>query len=203
MALGPPWGEVPSGFVLDGTHLATRLPDTRKLVPALLVDDDAVNTSGLYVVGTFCTEPAWGKLLGAIVSPASPVDLDTLQVIADRIVETHLGIPRWVAARLWQQAAGMWMLVDGELTLRGIDVFTMPAQRATHAVYALLRGWHAKGEKDALRNWQRKLDTPPLREIRRWKREDVEVVSASVDDMAQRMADMKAGRIGSRSQAAG
>lgn len=200
MALGPPWGDVPSGFILDGTFISTRVPPTRTLVPALLVDDNAANTSGLYVVGTFCTEPAWAKMLAAIVAPSSPVDLDTLQVMADRIVETHLGIPRWVAARLWQQAYGSWMLVDGEFTMRGVDVLTLPAQRATHAVYALLRNWRSRGKEDELRAWQRKLETPPLREIQRWKRDDVPVESASADDMAQRMADLKAGRIGSRAQ---
>ena len=194
---------MPPGFMLDGTFLATTIPPTRRLVPALLVDDEANNTSGLYTVGAFCTEPAWAKLLASIVVTSSPVDLDVLQVVADRVVETHLGIPRWVAARLWQQAAGAWMLVDGELTLRGLDVLAMPAQRATHAVYALLRGWQARGKEDALRAWQRKLETPPLREIQRWKRDDVAVESASVDDMAQRMADLKAGRIGARSQADG
>ncbi|UYL87708.1 hypothetical protein SEA_SHIVANISHOLA_33 [Gordonia phage Shivanishola] len=202
MALGPPWGEVPSGFMLDGTFISTSIPDTRKLVPALLVDD-STNTAGLYLVGTFCTTEAWGKLLAAIVAPSSPVDLDTLQIMADRIVETHLGIPRWTVERLWQQAAGAWMLVDGEFTMRGIDLFELPAQRATNAVYALLRGWRSRGKEDELRSWQRKLEQPPLREIQRWKRDDVPVESASIDDMQQHMADLKAGRIGSRSPAAG
>lgn len=199
MALGPPWGDVPSGFMLDGTFIRTRVPDTRVLVPALLVGDSG-NTSGLYVVGTFCAEPEWPKLLAAIVAPSSPVDLDTLQVMADRIVETHLGIQRWVAERLWQQAAGSWMLVDGEFTMRGIDVLTLPAQRATHAVYALLRNWRSRGKEEELRAWQRKLETPPLREIQRWSRDDVPVESAPMDDVMQRMADLKAGRIGSRAQ---
>ncbi|AXH44895.1 hypothetical protein SEA_ASHERTHEMAN_32 [Gordonia phage Ashertheman] len=202
MALPPPWGDVPSGFALDGTFIGTAIPETRRLVPTLLVDEKS-NTGGLYIVGTFCSADAWGRLLAALVEPHSAITLDTLQIMADRIVETHLGIPRWTVERLWQQAAGAWMLVDGEFTMRGIDLFELPAQRATNAVYALLRGWRSRGTEDELRSWQRKLEQPPLREIQRWKRDDVPVESASVDDMQQHMADLKAGRIGSRSPAAG
>lgn len=190
MALAPPWGDAPPGITLDGAFLPTRVPDTRTLVRALLVPDEPGNASGLFVCMAFCDDQAWPRLAGAMFRRGSGVSLALLNTIADRIFETHLGIPRWVAARLWQQAASSWMLVDGELQLRGLDVFEMPAGRATNAVFALIRSWQA-GDKRALDTWTRKIMTPPLREIERWKRDDVAVESASADDMAERMAKMK------------
>ena len=56
------------------------------------------------------------------------VSLALLNAIADRIFETHLGIPRWVAARLWQQAASSWMLVDGELQLHDVAAEHRPGR---------------------------------------------------------------------------
>lgn len=190
MALAPPWGTAPPGFVLDGAVLSTRIPPTKQLVQALLVPE-AGNTSGLFTVIAFCdNDNDWHRLASAIMRPRSLVSLDLLQTIADRIFETHLGIPRWTAAFLWQQAASSWMLVDGELQLRGIDVFEMPFDRATNAIYALIRGWQAQ-DKNRLDVWMRKVNTPPLREIQRWKNEDVAVESAPVDEMAERMAKLK------------
>lgn len=194
MALAPPWGTAPPGIALDGAVLSTRIPSTIDLVQALLVPDEPGNTSGLFVVMAFCPDGvSWQRLATAMFRPGSGVTLDLLQAIADRIFETHLGLPRWVASRLWRQAAGSWMLVDGEMQLRGLDVLTMPFDRATNAIYALIRSWQT-GDKATHDRWQREINTPPLREIERWKREDVPVESAPVDEMAERVAKMKRSR---------
>lgn len=190
MALPPPWGTAPPGFVLDGVVLSTRIPPTKQIVQALLVPE-ASNTGGLFTVIAFCdSDTDWQKLAAQIMRPGSMVSLDLLQTIADRIFETHIGIPRWTAEALWLQAASSWMLVDGELQLRGLDVFEMPFDRATNAIYALIRSWQSQDQK-RLDTWVRKVTTPPLREIQRWKKEDVPVESAPVDEMAERMAKLK------------
>ncbi|QDF19612.1 tail assembly chaperone [Gordonia phage Dexdert] len=201
MALAPPWGDAPPGFVLDGAFLATRTPNTRELVRAMLMPEES-NVGGLFITMSFCTADSWPRLGLAIMRPGSGVSLDLLQFVADRLVETHLGMPRWVAERLWQQAASSWMLVDGELQLRGLDVFEMPVDRATNAIYALIRSWQT-GDKATLDRWVRKITTPPLREIERWKRDDVAVESAGADDMAARMAKMKRAQRESRPSPAG
>ncbi|AXQ60644.1 hypothetical protein SEA_ALI17_28 [Gordonia phage Ali17] len=189
MALAPPWTDAPSGFVLDGAVLSTRIPDTRSLVIPLLIDEGDPR-GGLYSVLAMCDDISSWQLIRAIVEPGAQITLAVLDSIADRLFETHIGVPRWVAQRVWQQAYGSWTLVDGEMQLRGLDLLSMPMQRATTAVYALIRSWHTNDDEQ-LKRWTRKVETPPLREIRRYRREDVAIESASTDSMAEQMAKMK------------
>lgn len=190
MALAPPWTDAPSGFSLDGAFLSTRIPDTRTLITTLLVAEDDTR-GGLYSVLAMCDDLSAWTLVQAILEPDSRITLALLESIADRLFETHIGVPRWVAQRVWQQAYGSWLLVDGEMQLRGIDLLSMPIARATTAVFALIRSWHT-GDDDQLKRWMRKVETPPLREIRRYRRENVSLESTSTDTMAERMAKMKA-----------
>ncbi|QDH93517.1 hypothetical protein SEA_VERITY_31 [Gordonia phage Verity] len=193
MAVGPPFDRAPSGWMLDGAFLSTRTPDTRRLLPLfVLPDDDPV--SGMATVMEFCTLTSLPQLYAAILRPRADgpaPTLELLQFVADRLVESHLGVKRWIAQRVWRDALGSWLLVDGELQLRGIDVLALPPDRATNAVYALLRGW-AANDQASLDKWKRRVETPPLREIRRWKRDDVAVSSgATAADMAERVRKMK------------
>ncbi|QGJ95814.1 hypothetical protein J1770_gp28 [Gordonia phage EMoore] len=189
MALAPPWTDAPLGFVLDGALLSTRIPDTRTLVTTLLIPEDDPR-GGLYTVLAMCDDDSAWPFVRSILEQGSTITLALLDSIADRLFESHIGVPRWVAQRVWQQAYGSWTLVDGEMQLRGLDVLTMPMSRATTAVYALIRSWHT-GDDDQLKRWTRKIETPPLREIRRYKRENVALESTSTDTMAERMAKMK------------
>ena len=183
MALAPPWADAPPGFVLDGAFLSVQVPATRELVRSMLVDLDDPS-SGLMIVATCCGPGAWPRLVDVIMRPGSRVDLDLLNRIADAIIKYTLGTDRWVVARLWQQAVANWLQVDGELQLRGVDVLSLPPGRATNAVYALIRSWQAQ-DKTTHERWQRKLDTPPLRVINQWKRDDTPVETASPDAFAE------------------
>lgn len=190
MALAPPFGNTPSGWSLDGVFLSTRTPTTDQLLMPLLMPEDN-RESGMLTTMLFCTPTSWPRLAEAIMAPGSQVTLDYLQLVADRLVYSHIGIDRWVMQRIWQQAVGSWMLVDGELQLRGIDVLALPLNRATNALFALLRSWQAE-DAEKLNKWRRQIETPPLREIRRWKRENVPVGPATdMDDIMERARKLR------------
>jgi hypothetical protein len=143
----------PRSFVLDGevyeltgrwSPLLTHLPAAEWQVPLLydlLHPDDA------------------DALADRLSDDADTLTLTTLRQVAARLVEAACGRKPWVAQRLLVTASQRWGLLEGVLTLRGVDLLTLvdtAPGRACNAVYA----WLIEGADDKERT---KLDSQLFR----------------------------------------
>jgi hypothetical protein len=136
--------------------------------------------SPVYLVLGTCRDPGeTGWLIGSIIDPVGGVDDRLLDDVADALIEQWFGVKRWTAERLWREALGAWVDVDGELLGRGVDLMDLPASRATSVVYKLLQGWR-QGDRAKVEAWRRELDRPPARTAA----SPVQLGSAAQDFMA-------------------
>ena len=102
----------------------------------------------------------------AIMDPESPIATGLLQDIADALVVEWFDMPRWTVQEIWWRVLGSWSDVDGELTMRGVDLMSLSPARATSTAKALLLKW-ASMNKDRAEALQRDLTTEPLRILRK------------------------------------
>ncbi|QPO17105.1 tail assembly chaperone [Gordonia phage Lilbeanie] len=170
MIIGPPWVEPARAWSIDGVVIEVIMPTTPEFVRALLVSEQS-DASGLAVVAAFCGMDSWPALAEILLPTETGLTFGRLHRIADRLVETQLGLTRWRAQRLWEQAVGMWSELEGELLLSGLDLLALDPRQATNVVFAQLRKWIS--DADERKKWYRDLDKEPTREIRRLIEEEV------------------------------
>ena len=127
-----------------------------------------------------------------IMDPESRVATDLLQDIADALVAEWFDMPRWTVQEIWWRVLGSWSDVDGELTMRGVDLLSLSPPRATATAKALLLKW-ASMDKDRAEALQRDLTTEPLRILRKWEEraDSPEAVEEAAFDWTAAMQLMK------------
>lgn len=87
-----------------------------------------------------------------------------LQRVADAIARAWFGWHRWEARRLWDQALEMWPHIDGALLTAGVDIETLPPDRATNAIFGVRMRWWREGEDaEGLDKWISTLTAQPMR----------------------------------------
>ena len=155
---GAAWVAAAGAWRLDDRIIHMRTADTRDLVSMTLS-----TYAFRIVVGTMRDGEDRGWFVGQVLDEHIGVEL--VEEIADAITLMHFGLPRWTVQRLWGEALARWRDVDGELSARGADVLAMAPDRATNAVYALLRRAHSHDQRD-LEKWLKGLDTAPPRTIK-------------------------------------
>lgn len=134
--------------------LQVQCPPVMDLVPLL-------SAPTIYLVlGTLTTPEDRAWLYRLTVRHGSPVTDALLAEVADALVFTWCGVPRWFAQRLWEEVLGRWVGFDGELAGRGVDVADLPAARATRLVWATLARWHGH-DKDKGESWRRRIEAVP------------------------------------------
>lgn len=169
MKQAPPWITPARAWSLDGRVLEVQCPPVLDLVPLLL-------SPAVYVVLSTLTAPADQAWVAerviprvadddepdddGLLLPRADIGDALLARIADALVWTWCGVPRWFAANLWEEAAGNWVNLDGHLLSRGVDLTALPALRATTLVWSTLRGWHAQ-DKDKGSSWRARIEAPP------------------------------------------
>lgn len=191
MPLGPPWRPEPHYWSLDGRPIRIVTPSTRNLALALITPEDS---SGLHVVMEYTPTADQHYLYDRIGARHSGVTLELLHDVADRLVESTLGVPRWTATRVWQHALGSWTELDGELMASGVDVMELEPSRAYNVVFGVLRRWF-RNDADGWKRLRRELDREPrrevLRQIRRRQEQaaaresESELLPVTVDEFAQ------------------
>lgn len=163
MPLGPPWRPTPSAWSLDGRPIRIVTPPTRDLVLALLTPEEG---SGLHVVMEYTPTRDQYYLHDRIGARQSGVTLELMHDVADRLVQSTLGVPRWTATRVWAHALGSWTELDGELMAAGVDVMELEPARAYNVVVGVLRRWF-RNDADGWKRLRRELDREPRREVLR------------------------------------
>lgn len=144
--------------------MLTPQPDIRVIVGLLLAPSPVPMLLGT----TDDTDDAdW--LSHKILAPDGGMPDDLLELIADGIAETYFGRPRWQARVIWRRGLANWPDIDGELSSHGVDLMSLPPDRATNTVFRLLSLW-IREDKQAREAFTSELSTPPAAvEIRRMK----------------------------------
>lgn len=155
--LGGTWGAASTAWVCDGRTIHVVEPALPQLVSLVLS-----HTPLDLVCGTVRDAADGGWIVAGLYDRDHPMTSDFLQEVADGLAELWFGCPRWTAQEVWWRALGAWPQVDGELSLRGVDVMALPAPRATNTIRALLTKWES-GEKEAAQKLSAELTTPPPR----------------------------------------
>lgn len=107
------------------------------------------------------------RLVMWILDPDRPrSDRLRVQWIADDLVRAVTGWNRWTLTRVWEQAMGMWPIIDGKAAMHGVSVTDLPFHRATALVYSTLTEMHSQ-DGDHYSKWLDDLDRPPPRQVRR------------------------------------
>ncbi|OLT33677.1 hypothetical protein BJF84_21315 [Rhodococcus sp. CUA-806] len=95
---------------------------------------------------------------------------------------------------IWRRGLANWSDIDGELSSHGVDLMTLPPDRATNTVQRLLSLW-VREDKQAREAFQMELSTPPAAvEIRRMRVvADVEQAGANWNAVAELSAQAQGG----------
>lgn len=118
------------------------------------------------VLGTLTSDTDRRFLINQILDRSSRVGVDLLHDVADRLVLGWFGLPRWTVQEIWWRAFINWAEIDGELSMRGVDLMIYEPARATHTVKAMLTKWASANEKHA-EELARDLTTEPPRIMQR------------------------------------
>lgn len=155
--LGGVWGGTSSAWVWNDRVVHVVEPPLVKLIPLLLS-----HTPMDLVCATVrdIDDGVW--IVHGLRDRDSAMSTDVLHEIADGLCASWFGCPRWTAQEVWWRALGNWSMVDGELSMRGVDVMSMPAPRATNTIRALLLKW-ASGDESRMESLIHDFDTPPPR----------------------------------------
>lgn len=153
------WQPQIGAWLLDERVIHVQRPPTRQLI-GLVLSEYAFRV----VLASTRDPDDVAVLVNALLDPDDPLSSVLLDEIADGLVETWFGMPRWTVQRIWREAVELWRDVDGELGSRGVDVLAMPPDRATNAVYGVLRRWRS-GDSVKFDRWLRDLDAPPQRSL--------------------------------------
>lgn len=136
-----PWDAPPPGFAIGGNTFPLRpRPVAADVLPVLLASDDPIKDNPIPLVFWALARPADARTLAGLQQQRLAA-LPLLHEIADTIGAAWFGWQRWEARRIWLTALSSWPEIDGELTGHGVNVLRLPADRATNAVYAVMRGW--------------------------------------------------------------
>ncbi|MGW6017868.1 hypothetical protein ACWFNS_07680, partial [Oerskovia enterophila] len=65
-------------------------------------------------------------LYAQVMDFESPVGNDLLNDVADQLVASWFGMPRWTVQEIWWRVLGSWAEIDGELQMRGVDLISLP-----------------------------------------------------------------------------
>lgn len=137
-------------------------PPLRVALGVLLNDDPWPDNPLGFIIAGLDDRPALNRLFAAIVQHR--VRESDLQPIADAIARAWFGWHRWEARRLWDQALEMWPHIDGALITTGVDIETLPPDRATNAIFGVRMRWWREGEDaEGLEKWINALTTQPMR----------------------------------------
>lgn len=154
---GAVWAAATGAWMLDErvVHLRDPLPPTRDLV--IMLQSDYAWRLPLHTMRDEHDRIwMWEAVRTGAMRP--PI----INEIADGLAKQIFGQPRWTVARIWQQALEQWRELDAELIGRGVDVMTLAPDRATNAVYGVLRASRT-GDARRLNEWVRALAAPPAR----------------------------------------
>lgn len=154
---GAVWAAATGAWMLDErvVHLRDPLPSTRELV--IMVQSEYSWRLPLHTMRDEHDRIwMWDAVRAGVMRP--PI----LHEIADGLTLQLFGQPRWTVQRLWREALGGWRELDAELLGRGVDVMTLPPDRATNVVFGVLRSWRT-GEPRRVNEWVRSLAAPPAR----------------------------------------
>ena len=169
MKPAPPWIRPARAWSLNGWVLEVECPPVLDLVPLLM-------SPTVYLVLSTLVHPEDRQWVAeriipytdiddvpdddGVLLPLPDIDDELLGRIADALVWTWCGVPRWFAERIWEEAVANWVSLEGDLTRRGVDVSALPALRATRLVWSTLAQWHAQ-DKDKGNGWRARLEAPP------------------------------------------
>lgn len=155
--MAEPWVSDPTAWAVDGRVMHVTRPPLVPLVHMI------ISFSPIQVVmGSLrdIDDKQW--LFEQILDPESKIGNEFVHRVADALVQEWFWMPRWTVQEIWWKAMGNWSDVDGELSMRGVDLMSMPPAQATNTVKAVLRKW-ASGNKEAAEELQRDLATEPPR----------------------------------------
>lgn len=154
---GAVWSAASSAWMLDErvVHLRDPLPPTRDLV--IMLQSEYNWRLPLHTMRDEHDRVwLWEAIRTGAMRPP------TINEIADGVAKHIFGQPRWTVARIWSQALEIWRELDAELIGRGVDVMTLAPDRATNAVFGVLRNRRADDTR-RLNEWVRALAAPPAR----------------------------------------
>lgn len=185
--MAEPWGTDPTAWTLDGRVMHVTRPPLVPLI-GLVMSHSPVDI----VLRTLRDQEDQQFLYLEIMDPESLIATNILQDIADTLVLEWFGMPRWTVQEIWWRVLGSWADVDGELTMRGVDLMTLSPARATATAKALLAKW-VSADKDRAEELQRDLTSEPLRILRRKEAasETPEAVEEAAYDWGAAMELMK------------
>lgn len=156
-----PWGREPTAWTIDGRVMDVARPPLVELINLVMAPTPT------YVVLYTLVRPEDRKyLVGQIFDRSSRIEIELLHDVADRLVLGWFGMPRWTVQEIWWRVLGAWPDVDGELSMRGIDLAGMEPARATHVAKSLLTKWASSSEAKA-EELARDLTTEPPRVFKR------------------------------------
>lgn len=162
MRAAPPWARPATAWRLNGRTLRVQCPPVFDLVPLLYVSPLYLLLSTLSAGADqlWLLQQVMPKMRPGRRWPYAPVDDAMITTVADRLVFSWCGYERWLVLRLWDEALPNWVMLDGPLAGRGVDIAELPPTRATRLIWSQLREWHAN-DKDKGEGWRRQLETPP------------------------------------------
>ncbi|QRY62757.1 hypothetical protein JVX90_00320 [Gordonia sp. PDNC005] len=163
-----------------------RVPEATSLAMALAIPDD--KGAGLWTCIEL-TEPAdrW-RIVERVMTAGTDVDL--FDDAADRLIEKITGWKRWEAAFVWRSTLGAWPVIDGDLTMRGVDLAVVPASRVTNTVYAWWRQTLGRDE-NAWKKFQRDMQREPRRILEREAAKPMDPASFAMLSGAVKQASRK------------
>lgn len=175
---GGVWGGTSSAWVWNGRTVHIIEPPLHQLVTLVL------SHTPMDLVCATVRDPwdgAW--IIHGLRDRRSSMSTDALHEIADGLAELWFGCPRWTAQEIWWRAISAWPQVDGELSMRGVDVMTMPPPRATNTIRAVLAKW-VSGSEEKTEQLHRELTEPPPRVAQREAVREVAAEESGHDFMA-------------------
>lgn len=139
-------------------------PPLRAALGVLLMDEPWPDCPLPFLIAGLDDVPALNELVAGIITHR--VRETDLNPIADALAYSWFGWKRWEARRLWEQALGMWPHIDGALITSGVDIETLPPDRATNAIFGIRMRWWREGEDgEGLEKWINALTAEPMRVI--------------------------------------
>lgn len=170
MALAAPWTRTPDWWSPEHAPASGADPATTSLVSAMCSPED--HGPGLWTA-LECTHPDDRvKIAEAILVDALPIEV--LDDIADVLVEKLTGWKRWEATQVWTKTLGGWPVIDGDLTMRGVDLAALPVSRSTNVAYSWWRTNLGRDEQ-AWKKFVRDMEREPLRVLERKANEGMPV----------------------------
>jgi hypothetical protein len=148
------WRRPVTAWAINGHPVRLAERDLRPLVNMLYAP------AVWLVLGTCASNVDANRIANRILDVDGGVSDDLIETIADRIAEAYFGRPRWQATVIWRRAMDRWYDVDGDMLSRGVDLMTLPPDRATNVVRKFLID-AARDDKVAMQRLSDALSSPP------------------------------------------